>query len=140
MKKHGVIAATFALLFLLSFSVYADDNAIDGNGTPTGNGATGKGYYYGREYLYKVSVYIGRTENAYYTDTDMSGFQMLGSSFYLKPNYLAIPANAVFVVGNKVQHLRDTDLQISRNVPIMSVPNLPPPPVVCGGNIQSVKA
>jgi len=140
MKKYSVLAATFALLFLLSFSVYADDNAIDGNGTPTGHGAIGKGYYYGREYLYKVSVYVGRTENAYHTDTDMSRFQMLGNSFYLKPNYLAIPANTVFVVGNKVQHISDMELHISRTVPIKSVPNLPPPPVVCGGNIQSVKA
>jgi hypothetical protein len=138
MKRTVILI--FLSIFLFSIFAFADDNATNGEGTPLGHGAVGRGYYHGTEYMYKVSLYVGITENAYYTDESLHRFQMVGTEpLYLKPNYLVVPDGTIFATKNKVQYLQGATLQTTRTVSRKAITNLPAPPIVCGGNIQAVK-
>lgn len=140
MNIRRLAAAMISLLFLFLVPCQANDNAQDGNGSPTGHGASGKGYYHGREYLYKVSIYVGKSDTASYSDPSLSGFQLLGNSFYLRPRYLTFPTVPTFSLYNKVQHQEGAALVAPTTVDIVTWGDIPPPPVVCGGTISAVKS
>jgi hypothetical protein len=61
--KNIMIVMLIGMIFLSSIAVYADDNADTGSGD-TSNALDGKGFYRGSEYMYKVSIYVGLSDQA----------------------------------------------------------------------------
>lgn len=124
--------------FLATVSIYAEDNADSGNGN-TNNALKGKGFYRGSEYMYKVSIYVGLSD-----DTDMNGnissFKRLGDqSTYLKPTTFTLPKNTYGTPNNKIDYIQGVSLSpITINEVITG--NVPPIPITNGGNINSVKS
>jgi len=121
-------------------TAFAEDNADTGSGDTT-DALPDKGYYRGSEYMYKVSVFVGLSDNAdKYSSLD-SNFKMIGNSpIYVKQSHFALPNNLIGTSYSKVDYLRGISLNgglITNNV---ITDNPPPIPITNGGNINSVKS
>lgn len=64
--KKRLISILLICILLVTANIYAEDNADSGNGN-TNNALKGKGFYRSSEYMYKVSIYVGLSDN-----TDMN--------------------------------------------------------------------
>jgi hypothetical protein len=127
------------LLFLsLPVAIYADDNATSGSGE-TGSAVSGKGFYRGSEYMYKVSVYVGLSDLVN-TGNSLSDYKMIGNSpVFVKPSTFTMPGNLIFGEHSKVCYLNGVSYTNATN-PMVITDNPPPPPITNGGNINQVKA
>jgi hypothetical protein len=141
MKKFNSVLGLFLVMALLigSLSVYADDNADTGLGD-TSNALDGKGFYRGSEYMYKVSVYVGLSDQADKNTNLGSDWKMVGTSpIYVKPSNFSMPSNVFFGIESKVKYQNGSALT-PNNSPIVVTDNPPPIPITNGGNIGSVKS
>jgi hypothetical protein len=77
-KKFTSLLLIF-LLLTFPIQVFADDNATSGDGD-TQNALKDKGFYRGSEYMYKVSVYVGLSDEAGKDGSLSSDFKMIGKS------------------------------------------------------------
>ena len=135
-----VLKVLFSLLLCVSISVtvFADDNATSGSGD-TNSAVTGRGFYRGSEYMYKVSVYVGLTDNVN-TNSNMVNFNMIGNfPVYVKPSHFSLPENLTYGIYSKVDYLNKVSLIPANNAKIL-IDNPPPPPITNDGNINSVKS
>lgn len=129
------------LCSLMSFLiVYGEDNADSGTGDTSG-AAKGKGFYRSTEYMYKVSVYVGLSDETN-KNSPIEEFKMIGNApVFVKPATFSIPSNAVNSLGNKIDYQKGeslSNIQLSSNKII--VDNPPPIPITNGGNIDAVKS
>ena len=74
-KKTTAVILTLIMLFSLCVTMYADDNANTGDGT-SGYAGSNMGWYSEGQYLWKVTLYVGKTD----TVTKQSN---LTNDFYL---------------------------------------------------------
>ncbi|MBS7528524.1 hypothetical protein KHM83_17700 [Fusibacter paucivorans] len=141
MKKYKSICGIILILALLigSIPIYAEDNADSGTGN-TGNALADKGYYRGSEYMYKVSVYVGLSDQSdQNTDLD-SEWKMIGTKpIYVKPSNFTLSSNVFFGVENKANYQNGSALAPS-NSSIIVTDDPPPIPITNGGNIGAVKS
>jgi hypothetical protein len=141
MKKYKSICGIIFILALLivSIPIYAEDNADSGSGN-TGNALADKGYYRGSEYMYKVSVYVGLSDQSD-QNTDLgSEWKMIGTKpIYVKPSNFTLSSNVFFGIENKVNYQKGSALAPS-NSPIIVTDDPPPIPITNGGNISAVKS
>lgn len=134
-----ILKIIIVLLLCLNFSInaFADDNATSGSGD-TGNAAVGRGFYRGSEYMYKVSVYVGLSDNVD-TNSNLGTFIMIGSKpIYIKPSHFELPENLVGGKWGKVDYLEGASLE-SYEVSSTISDNPPPPPITNDGDINRVK-
>jgi hypothetical protein len=118
--------------------VYADDNADTGSGE-VGDALEDKGFYRTSEYMYKVSVFVGLSDNAD-EFSSLSGWQEIGSEpIYLKPSTFSLPSGTVGSVGSKIDYLNGATLS-PVSIDNVLVDNPPPIPITHGGNIEAVKS
>ncbi len=135
--KKRLISILFIIIFLSTVNIHAEDNADSGNGN-TNNALKGKGFYRGSEYMYKVSIYVGLSD-----DTDMydniSSFKKIGDqSTYIKPSTFTLPKTVYGTPNNKIDYIQGVNLSpITINEVITG--NVPLIPITNGGNIDSVK-
>jgi len=138
MKKITFIALMIILL-INTVVVFADDNADTGSGE-TGDALENKGFYRTSEYMYKVSVFVGLSD-----DTDefssLSGqWHELGSnSIYVKPSTFSIPEGTVGSAGSKIDYLNGESLSPIEFTQFLT-DDPPPIPITHGGNIEAVKS
>lgn len=134
-----VLAFLMSLLIIFSISTaIADDNATSGSGDTTG-AAEGRGYYSGREWMYKVSVYIGLSDEA-----DKSGrlgkeFKSLGSPIIVKPSGFKLTNNFFYGATSKVNYLRGKKLE-AFNPTVFEESGVPKIPITHSGSINAVKS
>jgi len=141
MKKYKSILGIllFIALLISSISAYADDNADTGSGN-TSNALDGKGFYRGSEYMYKVSVYVGLSDQADKNTSLSSDWRMLGSRpIYVKPSNFSMPSSVFYGIESKVGYQNGNALS-SNNNPKILVDSPPPIPITHGGNINAVKS
>jgi hypothetical protein len=131
-----LIAMTLVFSSLIAF---ADDNATSGSGGTSG-ALKGKGYYSGSEWAYKVSVFIGLTDQADKNNRLVGDFKSIGSAI-VKPSSFKIDANAIFGDSQKVFYLRGADLGIQRlkEQNFITDSRTPKIPITHSGNISTVK-
>lgn len=133
------------LSYILIFTVmmvniiFCDDNA-DSGGNGNVNNAT-HGFYKKSEYMYKVSVYIGKKENADITDNLNNDFYLLGNtSIYLKDKSFKLDTSKDIFLGkyNKCQYLNGFkfETEIEQNTYDADVPA---PPLSHDGSLSIVK-
>ncbi len=127
------------ILLINTVVVFADDNADTGSGE-TGDALENKGFYRTSEYMYKVSVFVGLSD-----DTDefssLSGqWHELGSnSIYVKPSTFSIPEGTVGSAGSKIDYLNGESLSPIEFTQFLT-DDPPPIPITHGGNIEAVKS
>jgi hypothetical protein len=137
--KNVLMTLIIGMIFLNAITVYADDNADTGSGDNS-NALDGKGFYRGSEYMYKVSVYVGLSDQADKNTNLSSDWKMIGSSpIYVKPSNFTMPVDVFYGIENKVNYQNGSDL-LPNNSPIIITDNPPPIPITNGGNINSVKS
>lgn len=140
MKKKFSIIMIFIAIIIMSMSIFvnADDNADTGDGD-TGDALDNKGFYRYSEYMYKVSVYVGKSDVAD-ENTSLNDWKMIGSNpIYIKPASFTLPTNVLGSSGSKVDYLSGQSLQ-PINISQVLTDNPPPIPITNGGNINSVKS
>ncbi|QUH31129.1 hypothetical protein [Vallitalea guaymasensis] len=136
MKK--LITLIIMLILFSTVNIFAKDNADSGNGD-TNNALKGKAFYRSSEYMYKVSIYVGLSD-----DTDMNDsinkFKRIGNQpTYIKPSNFTIPRNTYGTPNNKIDYIQGASLSpVTINEVITG--NVPPIPITNGGNINSVKS
>lgn len=138
MKK--ILVIIMALLFLLSsFAVYADDNADTGEGE-TGDALEDKGFYRSSEYMYKVSLYVGLSDDADEFSSLSGDWQSVGNqAIYVKPATFSIPSGTVGSSGTKIDYQNGQSLNpVEINQYLTDDP--PPIPITHGGSIEAVKS
>ncbi len=131
------------LVFVLSLQAIADgggdDNAAPGDGGTRGK-VDGKGYYKSSEWMYKVSIYVGKSDNVNENSSLGSGFYEISTnSLYIKPRSFALPNGVIFGRYNKPEYLRGNGLSLTNSANVITG-NAPPPPITNGGKISTVKS
>ena len=140
MIKKKLYIIIFLLIFA-SITVFADDNADTGDGDTTGqNNIDKRGFYRISEYMYKVSVYVGLSDEVD-MNSNINKFKMIGNDpLYVKPSTFTLPNNTLGSKGSKIDYRNGeslSDIIVNQNV----ITDSPPPiPITNGGNIDSVKS
>ena len=137
--KNVFLLVLIGVLFLNCTAVYAEDNADSGTGD-TGSALADKGYYRGSEYMYKVSVYVGLSDQADQNTNLASEWKMIGTKpVYVKPSNFTMPSGVFYGSDNKVNYQLGSALTPNGG-PMITTDNPPPIPITNGGNINSVKS
>jgi hypothetical protein len=137
--KNVFLLVLIGVLFLNCTAVYAEDNADSGTGD-TGSALADKGYYRGSEYMYKVSVYVGLSDQADQNANLASEWKMIGTKpVYVKPSNFTMPSGVFYGSDNKVNYQLGSALTPNGG-PMITTDNPPPIPITNGGNINSVKS
>ena len=127
------------MLILLNTAVFADDNADTGSGE-TEDALKDKGFYRTSEYMYKVSLYVGTSDDSDEFSSLSGNWQQIGTNeVYIKPSSFSIPSGTVGGNGSKIDYQNGQSLSaISINRVINDNP--PPIPITHGGSIEAVKS
>ncbi|MCG8540166.1 MAG: hypothetical protein MJA82_09525 [Clostridia bacterium] len=140
MPKKFIVYILIIMTLAIPMAVFADDNADTGSGD-TNDALPDKGYYRGSEYMYKVSVFVGLSDNADKYSSLKGSFKMIGNSpIYIKPAHFTLPSNLVRSLGGKVDYLSTSTLTNSQLTRDIIIDNPPPIPITNGGNINAVKS
>jgi hypothetical protein len=137
--KRIILMLVIVALVLTQASVFADDNADSGSGD-TSNALKDKGFYRSSEYMYKVSVYVGLSDDVNKNSDLQVEWKIVGSGpIYLKPESFTLAANVMGGSKNKASYLRGSSLNAT-TISAGITDNPPPIPITNGGNINSVKS
>lgn len=139
MKLLLKLFISLCLCLLLPSIVLAEDNADGGEGS-VGESETGYAYYNSGEYMYKVSVFVGLSDQAKTTDPNLAKFKMIGNApIYVRPGHFTLPTSGIiYGNGSKIDYFNGLPFAPTSS-PHRIVDNPPAPPVVSGGSIQAVK-
>jgi len=137
--KSKLISILFILLILSTNSLFADDNADTGSGN-TNDALDGKGFYRSSEYMYKVSVYVGNSDDSNEHGVLSRDWYRLGKKpIYLKPSSFTLPQNTIGALASKIDYLNGASLN-PVNIDLYLTDNPPSIPITHGGNIEAVKS
>lgn len=122
-------------------AVSADDNAQGGGGDTDGS-LDGYGWYNPWECLWKVSVYVGKSDTANKNSNLKKDYYLVGgTSIYVKKSDWSVSSRTKFGASNKVQYYDGTDLSYRTSSPkIISHSSAPLVPVACGDTVSRVKS
>ena len=139
MKKTILFILLAAMLLsAFSFTAFAgDDNATGGEGT-THPAAEGYGWYNSYQYLYKVSLYVGKKDTASKQSSLTNDFYRVGTVIVKKTGW-DVSSSVVFGSGTKVDYYGGTPMTRLQSPYIISDANCPKIPIACGGDIDVVK-
>lgn len=145
MKRIISILLLMAIL-LSAFSIPAfadgeddDDNAQSGSGT-THDASKGYGWYNGYQYLWKVTLFVGKSDQASKQDNLKEDFHRIGTVVMKKTGW-TVASSVKFANGTKIDYYDGTAMTMDASPYIISDKNCPAVPIACdGGNIDTVKA
>ena len=143
MKRTIAILLLIATL-LSAFSITAfadeedDDNAMTGEGT-TGQAAKGYAWYSGKHYLWKVTVFVGKSDQASKQDSLTDDFYCIGTVVMKKTGW-TVSSNTKFGSGTKVDYYDGESMSMDTSPYIIADKNCPAVPIACGGDIDTVKS
>ena len=126
------------LLSAFSITVLADDNAQSGSGDTHG-AATGSAWYNTNQYLWKVTLFVGKSDQASKSSNLQNDFHRLGT-VVMKKNDWEVPSSVKFGSGTKVDYYSGAAMRMDATPKIVSDINCPRIPIVCAGNINTVKS
>ena len=134
----SIILLTATLLSAFSVVAFADDNAQSGSGSTQG-AATGYAWYSTYQYLWKVTLFVGKTDGASKSSNLQNDFHRLGT-VVIKNVGWNVPEGTKFGNGTKVDYYSGTALTMDASPKIISDANCPRIPIVSYGDIGTVKA
>ncbi len=139
MKKAVIILLLTATL-LSAFSLIAsakDDNATSGDGT-THDAAEGYGWYNEYQYLYKVTLFVGKRDTVHKQSSLVNDFYRVGTVIVKKTGW-NVSSAVLFGNATKVDYYSGTQMTRLQSPYIISDANCPEIPIACGGDIDLVK-
>ncbi|SHN87918.1 hypothetical protein [Desulfitobacterium chlororespirans] len=139
MRRLSMLFALLSLCLFIPSVVLADDNAEGGEGG-VGGSEEGYAHYNSGEYMYKVSIYVGLSDQVKTSDSTLSRFKMIGNApIYVRPSHFTPPVSGImYGNGSKIDYQNGLALAPTSS-PHRIAHNPPAPPVVSGGNINAVK-
>ena len=145
MKRIISILLLMAIL-LSAFSIPAfadgeddDDNAQSGSGT-THDASKGYGWYNGYQYLWKVTLFVGKSDQASKQDNLVEDFHRIGTVVMKKTGW-TVSSSVKFANATKVDYYAGAEMTMDASPYIISDKNCPAVPIACdGGDIDKVKA
>lgn len=131
----------FILCAMCGLAVFADDNAQGGGGDTEGS-LGGYGWYNPWECLWKVSVYVGKSDTANKNSSLLNDYYLVGgTSIYVKKSDWSVSGRTRFGASNKVQYYNGTNLSYRTSSPkIISQSGAPLVPIACGDTVSKVKS
>ena len=137
-KIIAFLLAAAALIAAVIPAAYAkDDNATAGEGT-THPAAEGFAWYNSYQYMYKVTVYAGRSGGAGKQSSLTGDFHRIGTVIMKKSGW-TVGSSVLFGSGAKPDYYSGSPMTVWDSPLILSDPGCPKIPVVCGGDIDAVK-
>ncbi len=142
MKKATITTVVILLTaFLLSAFIFptaaGDDNATAGDGSAHA-AAEGFGWYNYNEYLYKVSLYVGKSDTVSKQSSLLNDFYRIGTVIVKKTGW-TVSESVMFGSSTKAEYYSGTPMTQLENPLIISDANCPPIPIVTLGDIDIVK-
>ena len=126
------------LLSAFSITAFAgDDNATGGDGN-THPAAEGYGWYNSYQYLYKVTLFVGKKDTANKQSSLTNDFYRVGTVIIKKTGW-NVSSSVVFGNGTKVDYYGGAAMTRMQSPYIISDANCPKIPIACGGDIDIVK-
>ena len=123
----------------LSIPVFAGDNNATGGDGDTHPAAQGYGWYNSSQYLYKVTLYVGKSESASKQSSLTDGFYCVGTVILKKTGW-EVKSKTVFGDKTKVEYYSGASMTRMQNPYIISDSGCPKIPIACDGDIDEVKA
>ena len=139
MKRITVIIL-LAVMLLSAFSIPAfagDDNATGGDGS-THPAAEGFGWYNSYQYLYKVTLLVGKRDTVSKQSSLANDFYRVGTVIVKKTGW-SVSSSVVFGNGTKMDYYSGMPMTRLQSPYIISDANCPKIPICCGGDIDVVK-
>ena len=138
--RKSMIFLLLAAMLLSAFSITAfagDDNATGGDGN-THDAAEGYGWYNPYQYLYKVTLFVGKKDTANKQSSLTNDFYRIGTVIVKKTGW-SVSSSVKFGNATKVDYYGGTPMERMQNPYIISDENCPKIPICCGGDIDIVK-
>lgn len=132
------VLLTAVLLSAFSLPLFADDNATAGNGN-TESAKDGYGYYRESEYLWKVTLFVGKSDTATKYSNLRSDYYQLGTVI-MKRSGWTVSSSTQFGSHMKTDYYGGTNLSVNTSPYIISDSGCPAVPIACGGNIYTVRS
>ena len=129
-----------AVMLLSAFSIPAfagDDNATGGDGS-THPAAEGFGWYNSYQYLYKVTLLVGKRDTVTKQSSLANDFYRVGTVIVKKTGW-SVDSSVMFGSGTKMDYYSGTPMTRLQSPYIISDANCPKIPIACGGDIDIVK-
>ena len=133
-----LIATLLSAFFITAFAADDDDNAMSGEGN-TNAAAKGYAWYNSKQYLWKVTLFVGRSDGITKQDNLEVDFHRIGTVIMKKTGW-TVPANTKFGSGTKVDYYSGEAMTVDTSPYIISDANCPAVPYACGGDLETVKA
>ncbi len=133
-----IILLIASMLSAFSVIVFSDDNAQSGSGDTQGM-ATGYAWYNTYQYLWKVTLFVGKSDQVSKQSNLTNDFHRIGTVIMKKSGW-DIPTSVKFGSGTKVDYYSGTTLSVADSPTIISDYYCPPVPVACDGDINTVKS
>ena len=126
------------LLSVFSIQTFADDNAQSGSGDTHG-AVSGYAWYNTYQYLWKVTLFVGKTDQASKQSSLTNDFHRIGTIVMKKTGW-TVSSSVKFGSATKVDYYSGTSLVMDVSPKIISDVNCPAVPIACDGDIETVKA
>ena len=123
-----------AVMLLSAFSISAfagDDNATGGDGS-THPAAEGFGWYNSYQYLYKVTLLVGKRDTVTKQSSLANDFYRVGTVIVKKTGW-SVDSSVMFGSGTKMDYYSGTPMTRLQSPYIISDANCPKIPIACGG-------
>ncbi len=132
-----LLMATLLSAFCITTSA-GDDNATGGDGS-THPATEGSAWYNSYQYLYKVTIYVGKKDTANKQSSLTNDFYRIGTVIVKKTGW-DVSSSIMFGNATKVDYYSGTPMTRLQNPYIISDDNCPRIPIICsGGDIDIVK-
>ncbi len=139
MKKILCFSVLIVLLLIaFSIPIFAEDNAQSGSGDAQG-AITGYGWYNPYQYLWKVTLFVGKTDQVTKQSDLVNDFHRLGTVVMKKTGW-TVSSSVKFGNGIKVDYYSGTAMSMDASPKIISDSNCPTIPIVCDGDVEMVKS
>ena len=134
-----LIATLLSAFSITAFADEGDDNATGGDGN-THDAAKGYAWYNSYQYLWKVTVFVGKSDQASKQDNLTEDFYRIGTVIMKKTGW-SVPSGTKFGSGTKVDYYAGVAMTMDTSPYIISDKNCPAVPVACdNGDLDTVKA
>lgn len=134
----SILLLIATLLSAFSITAFADDNATGGDGE-TQDAWDGYAWYNEYQYLWKVTVFVGKSDQASKQDSLTEDFHRIGTVIMKKTGW-TVPSSAKFGNGTKVDYYDGMTMDMDTSPYIISDKNCPAVPIACGGDLEKVKS
>ena len=134
----SILLLIATLLSAFSITAFAEDNATGGDGE-TQDAWDGYAWYNEYQYLWKVTVFVGKSDQASKQDSLTEDFYRIGTVIMKKTGW-TVPSSAKFGNGTKVDYYAGMTMDMDTSPYIISDKNCPAVPIACGGDLEKVKS